>query len=662
MKINKIYALGAMLLSALTFAACSDSDDYSGPGEWNANADYTRVAFATASDNVELDPVEATTLPITLVRTNTGGELAVPITIEENDSNVFTITEAKFAAGDSTTTFYANFPAAEIGTAYTLKLLIEDPSVASYYSANNSYELTVTRVKWNLLGTGTFYENFIYGGTSQVEIYQKDGDKNTYRVMHPFDGIVYSDGTNNSGELDGNQSEYTVLTVSEKGEPFATEDEASESGLVHFTTMNSGYFNGNYGADIKLYHPSSFRSLQSEDDWQYSKVVEYQADEETPGLIQLAPYYYMDGVGGWDQTTSDGDEAVVLITFPGFTPTKIYEAKVPADFTWANVFEGNFESAQLGASAVRTLQVGTCTATQDNADSTFAANYGTLYRIVSAYADGVDLYFGVKPNGTFSVPAGFETQNIGVTAMGDSVYAKINTSDCQYSATVITLNITFQNADGSIVYGTNNEVLSNITWTAIGTGTYTYGSGMFDEDGATSHATDPGLTLSKRDDRDDTYKISNWGFGTDMTFTWDKTSNKCTVPEQEAGYTHPSYGPILFGDMNAMGGYSYDNYPCYYDPATHTFHFYVAYYVADGYFAYGDETFQVTFTSTGTAHVKKHSFRAIPSGMLRVKKGLVKHKNVWKGHRVSVKSTGKASKMHTGFSAVQMDLFNNIFY
>lgn len=661
MKTSKIYALGAMLLSALTFAACSDSDDYSGPGEWNANSDYTRVAFATTSENVELDPVEATTLPITLVRTNAGGELNVPITIERNDSNVFTLTQAQFAAGDTTATFYANFPAAEIGTAYTLKLLIEDPSVASFYSANNTYELTVTRVKWNLLGTGTFFENFIYGGTSEVEIYQKDGDYNTYRVMHPFDGIVYSDGTNNLGELDGNQSEYTVLTISEKGEPFATEDEASTTGLVHFTTMNSGYYHSSYGADIKLYHPASFRSLQSESDWAYSYVREYQADGRTPGEIQLAPYYYMDGVGGWDETSEDGDDAVVVITFPGFTPTRIYEAQVPSDFTWQNVFDGNYESAQLGTSNTRTLQVGTCTATQDNADSTFAATYGTLYRIQSAYADGFDLYFTVKSNGTFAVPAGFETQNIGLTAVGDSVYAKINTSDCQYSAAVITLNITFQNEDGSIVYGTANEVLSNITWTAIGTGTYTYGSGMFDDDDATSHATDQGLTLSKRDDRNDTYKISNWGFGVDFTFTWNQTTNECTVPEQEAGYTHPSYGTIYVGDMNAFGGYSYSNYPCYYDPDTQTFHFYIAYYVSAGYFAYGDETFQVTFSTNGTAQVKKHSFRAIPSGKLRVKNGQYKRKTVWKGHRVSV-SSQKASRLSTGFSPVQMNLFDNILY
>lgn len=661
MKTSKIYALGAMLLSALTFAACSDSDDYSGPGEWNANSDYTRVAFATTSENVELDPVEATTLPITLVRTNAGGELNVPITIERNDSNVFTLTQAQFAAGDTTATFYANFPAAEIGTAYTLKLLIEDPSVASFYSANNTYELTVTRVKWNLLGTGTFFENFIYGGTSEVEIYQKDGDYNTYRVMHPFDGIVYSDGTNNLSELDGNQSEYTVLTISERGEPFATEDEASTTGLVYFTTMNSGYYHSSYGADIKLYHPASFRSLQSEDDWAYSKVVEYQADERTPGQIQLAPYYYMDGVGGWNQTTSDGDDAVVLITFPGFTPTHIYEAQVPADFTWQDVFDGNYESAQLGTSNTRTLQVGTCTATEDNADSTFAATYGTLYRIRSAYADGFDLYYTVKPNETFAVPAGYETQNIGLTAVGDSVYAKINTSDCQYTPNVVTLNITFQNEDGTIVYGTANEVLSHITWTAIGTGTYTYGSGMFDEEGATSHATDPNLTLSKRDDRDDTYKISNWGFGIDFTFTWDQQTNECTVPEQEAGYTHPSYGAILVGDMNAMGGYSYSQFPCYYDPASQTFHFYIAFYVSAGYFAYGDETFQVTFSSTGAAQVKKHSFRAIPSGKLRVKQGQYKRKTVWRGHRVSTASQ-KASRLSTGFSPVQMNLFDNILY
>lgn len=658
MKINKIYALWALLLSALALASCSDSDDYSGPGEWNANADYTRVAFVKDADNVELDPADATTLPISLVRTTAGEELKVPITVEENDSNVFTLTEAKFAAGDTTATFYVNFPSAEVGKAYKLKLLINDPSVSSFYSSNNSYELIVTRVKWNLLGMGTFEENFVYEGTSKVEIYQKDGDCNTYRVMRPFDKIVYSDGTTNEGELDGNQSEYTVLTISEADKPFATEEKASKSGLVHFTTMNSGYLHPTYGADIKLYHPSSFKSMQDEEMWEFSKVLAYQDDEKTPGQIQLAPYVYMDDVGGWDQTQENG---MVLITFPGYTPVEIYEAKVPDDFTWANVFDGSFDSEKLGSSTTKTLQVGTCTAKKDNADSAFAASYGTAYRIKSAYAEGADLYFCVKQNGTFTVPSGFEAQNTCLTAVGDSVYAKINVGDCEYSANVVTLSVTFQNADGTIVYGTTTETMSNITWTAIGTGNFVYGSGIFDEEeGQTTHATDVGLTLSKRDDKDNVYKISDWGVGVDFTFTWNKETNEVTVPAQPIGITHPKYGAAYVSDMFYYGDYSYDEYPCYYDAEAKTFHFFNVYYVSEGYLAYGDETFEVSF-ATADAKARSHKAGATVSGKLKAKKGQYRQKNLWKGRRVRQQASRKATKPSTQFSAVKMETRQSLF-
>jgi hypothetical protein len=79
-----------------------------------------------------------------------------------------------------------------------------------------------------------------------------------------------------------------------------------EDGLVFYDDFPLGI---NYEASkdqpIYGYHPWGWSSMQDPSFWAHNKI--------DGKVIQLAPYYYIDGLGGWNYTQKDG---VILITLP----------------------------------------------------------------------------------------------------------------------------------------------------------------------------------------------------------------------------------------------------------------------------------------------------------------------------------------------------------
>lgn len=121
------------------------------------------------------------------------------------------------------------------------------------------------------------------------------------------------------------------------------------------------------------------------------------------------------------------------------------------------------------------------------------------------------------------------------------------------------------------------------TWTVRYIGDYTYTlffSGV-----------DPGLTLSQSDLYADRWRISNWGGGVDLYFTWNQETNEILVDDQLIGYNHSSYGPVSIDDLvDYTNGTKYGK--SYYEDGV--FHFYVVYYVDAGNFGNGEELFTIS--------------------------------------------------------------------
>lgn len=638
-----------VVLAAMAFTSCSNSKyEYDGAGEWNANDGYAQVSFTKTSLTVEKEPSAPTQTVIELTRTNTVGSATVNFEIETNTDDVFTVSPAVFADGAETANAVVSFPKAEVGKTYTLKLLISDPAMVSQYSADNSCVLKVTRIQWNLLGTGNFADNFWYEDENPVEIYQRDDKPTQYRVMKPF-GIM-APAAYGGAYYDGTDSEYVTIDILQKDDEFRGVT-ITESDLVNFSAISTGFLHPSYGQTIWLYHPSSFTKYSEEKNWEHNKVLSYQSDG-TPEQIQLAPYYYMDGVGGWDNSQAD---EIVMITFPGYTPP--YNVNIAKEFTYGEqLFAGMFTSEKLGTSQDGIAlcignKIDEVEAAHEGCYERFAAQYGTPYCIVSPYAEGYNLYFAVNADGKIVIPEDVTDQPIGLDAMGDDIYAHINGGASTFGESEVVLNITFQNEDGSIIYGETNETLANIKWNLVGTGTYSYFVLYYDLDGDGNKIPyqDPGYEIYQREDKPNTYKVPNWCDGGDFIFTWNQKTNNCTVPLSFTGFVHPEIGQVYVGDVPTFyyelkgQTISYANYPCTYDPETKTFSFTLYYLTLDGYgWNPNVETLQVEWGTPSAAAKRASSKKANKHSAKAPVKKFSNVKSRFVGKKVASKKSTKS--------------------
>lgn len=604
--IKNIFKYGFVaVLATVALAACQEEETVP-VGEWNATADYANIAFDETSIDIELDPADPKTYTITMSRPDSVGEVTVPVEITNGDSEVISIEPAHFADGEKTADVVFNFPNAEVGKTYTVQFAVSDPRYVSYYSSAATGTFSVTRVKWNDVG---FYYNAagekvtgwvmytddcfttFYGVQNlswPTRIQERDDNPGYYRLINTYNDYGY----NEPGDWDEDVDHYIFIDATNPNQVYIPE--ACNTGThwsygycriwsmvgLGMARGNASYIEGNYG---KVEH---------------GKIT----------FPKDALLFSMDGYnnGGWYGSNGSGLFCVVLNPDEDIYVATLNPLGEEGDFEWEEVFDGIFTSNQLGTSDNAKLYKGTCTVSTDQADSTFFADYGTPYVIEAPYAEGYDIYFFVK-DGRIQLPRTFESewlnlsaQPLGFESCGMNTYGQINASSCSFGDIEVILNMTFVtlNKKGEVdqELATNDEVLANITWTRVGTGTYTYFA--WDEDEAEP---DPGYIWSKRDDKEDVYRIEEWFYGTNLVFTWDKTTNKCHVPEQWC-FDHPTLGGVYVCDGPTYHSALADQ-PVLYDPATKTFKFYLVYYCEAGIFARDVDTFQVEFDESGVKAV-----------------------------------------------------------
>ena len=477
-----VYSLLAGVI-ALTAVSCSDKYEYEGRGAWDANDNYANIYFSTTDSVLELDPTEATQATVKVKRKNTKGALEVPFKVTKNTDNVFEVGKASFADGADEAELTLKFPNAVIGTPYTLQLTLNDPAMVSQYSTGITYSLKMTRVKWNSLGIGTIAEGFYLGYSAKVEIEQRDDKPAVFRIIKPLDDILaqdLKDYPEDAPYMNGLQPDKLVFTVLKPGDVVSEDTYAGPitvkgNDLVDYNTYHLGFTSSSYNAPVKCYHPKSMKSTTDESSWSFNRVLSYQADGKTPGQVQFAPYYYMDGIGGWNNTQNNG---IVVITFPGYTPP--YTASLENDdFEWEKVFSGTYMSAQLNVNTPQVvLYKGLQNDSIENANpgcyKRFADQYGTVYKIGSPYAEGFDVVFCVK-DGEVVVPEGYESQPLGFKGVGYDIYGAIAAGGSTFTEDQIDLKINFQDASGKKDLGTSVETLLNFIYTKdMVLGTFNY--------------------------------------------------------------------------------------------------------------------------------------------------------------------------------------------
>ena len=627
-------------VAAAAFTACSDDElKYDGPGQWDANAGYADIYFKETSKTESIDPAADTKYSIKVYRhveheyvfdhykdslgydrdsvlsdkiTTPLPALTVKPVIVENTDGVFTVSDAVFAEGDTVATISVDFPSATIGKEHTLAVTVQGADLVSSYSNSVLYTYNVTRVKWNLLEQkAKFRDDFIFGEAWEVEVMQRDDDHSYYRIMDPYGKWA--------AELNGEQSEYIQLHILSKGDKM-NDVELEENGVVDWYRICSGWVHPSYGNVVWGLHPQNFTAaeMNTAEIYAYSKVSEW-LENGDPGQIQLAPYWYMFGLGGWNYTT----EPTIFINMPGFVEQ--YEANIDEDFEWADEYEGVWKSEQLGTSTTALLQKGTCVTTTDQCDSVFAAQYGTAYKVIAPYAEGYDLLFCARGRKIILAPEYEDPQPIGINALGNDVYAIINTDESSFADGVITLSINFVSLDEdgeevTVDYGTATEQLLNLTYTEVGKGVYTYGARLLQTTAGSYYEGTEEATLYQCDQLPSEYYLTPWAESEEgFAFTVrDDNTIKFNQYTGVADYVEEgeSYGPVYFYDIEFISPNNAD-YLGTYDKEKGLFEFVGAYFLPDvgGFFGYIAETFQLNQEAPAAA-------RSVSAKQLHMQKGI----------------------------------------
>ena len=320
MKLNKLFF--GLLGIATLFAACKENedDDY----KW-ATAAGEQVFFSNElSSKVELD-TNAVVFNIPVKRINAGSAITVPIQCVDT-FGVFTYpTSVSFAAGQTESSIpvgyngkdRVNFPYDKF---MDITISLGDSATYSTPYGKSIYAFKAgVPAPLRLIGTGKFADNFWFEAESDVEIYQNTLNPNEFRIMDPFTPM-YSKLSE--------QEPFVTVTVLQPGQTIYGVT-VTQKDLVYYPDINTGYFHSSYGANVYMVFPGRFSSMANENAWAHNKVLSWQ-ENGLPGQIQLAPYYYMFGVGGWNYTSQDG---IVMITFPDYVP-KDYEV---VQFSYAGV-------------------------------------------------------------------------------------------------------------------------------------------------------------------------------------------------------------------------------------------------------------------------------------------------------------------------------------
>lgn len=374
-----IYRLFAAFSALSLFAAaCSPVEEYK-PGVED-NTDCYGVYFPAQETEFVRSPEEATVITFTVAREKTDGDLIVPINVKDT-SSIFNIkpVNAVFEDGQSETTISFDYARIAVGQEYLVSLSIEgDEFVSKYSTLPSNLDFTVLVEKWIDMGVGTFTMSVFWDPfTCNVRYYQSDLNPSIYRIS--MNEILDAGAT--SPIFSDEQDTYLYIKALKKGESLFG-NVADQDGLVYFDVYYTGVIHPNYGEELLLVHPASLSSFTVAD-WYYNKVIQYNEDA-SPAVIQLAPYIFMNGIGGWPFI--DQDQAIVLV-FPGCTLVD-YSMELEAGFTQDGVLPVYFDLGVDVAAVKYAVYEGTLNSAQVTRYAGQIAD-GSAEGIATLPADGV---------------------------------------------------------------------------------------------------------------------------------------------------------------------------------------------------------------------------------------------------------------------------------
>lgn len=304
-------------------------------------------------------------------------------------------------------------------------------------------------------------------------------------------------------------------------------------------------------------------------------------DPATGLLTLVAEFYSGTGV---DAVSYGVFEEVIAVEAPEFPVQPMLDLK--NDFSYSPFYTAPLTSEFMDSEFDVTLEKGTCINPALTLD-------GTAYRLPSLYTNGYDIYFVADSEGNVGTAAGYELQPTGVNIYGKAAYMQILSGTCNEKTTI--LNAKFCDVEGNtLVPALCTETIVNYIWVEVAAGSYY--SVLFGDDATQQIIPFDGRKLENAEGTD-LYRIVNWvDFGADLTFTWDKTTNKCEIvgmvdtgiPSSMFGATGRTcvcdartclawYDVVADWALLERNGYTQPHF----DPATLTFEFEIFYVFPD---------------------------------------------------------------------------------
>jgi hypothetical protein len=284
-KVNILIAILAMFL----ITACNTEVVVRDPSPVVPTGNQTVYFSSKNATSYELDPAAPTSVTVTLQRKDSTSAADVPLKVLKNDSNIFVIpATASFQAGKGSTTISVGFPQSVIGTSYAFEIAVSgDNYLNPYSSVVPVVRVSIVRVKWDLVGSGQFYDSFVFASAAPVQIFYS-ALKKQYRIPNPYtDAMLIEAGWNVAPNdyMGGPKDDYLVYQV-------------AADGNITWTVWNTGL---NYkkvaGQPIQAFFPLYLGTVRN--------VTTYNADPKSsvdptnPKLLKLNARYYIIGLGGF---------------------------------------------------------------------------------------------------------------------------------------------------------------------------------------------------------------------------------------------------------------------------------------------------------------------------------------------------------------------------
>ena len=290
----------AFFATAALFS-CTEKSTYE-PGPQPEGAQYYFSADQATAVNIT-PTTQSVSVDVFRVETGSASTATVSVVDESGLISSASSVTANFAAGSNKATL--TFPITpadwEFAKGYPVTFTIFDESTPYGKS-----EVTVTYkypTPLTLLGNAVVTETYLTGGQFKAAVYRSDIDPNEYHIE----------------KFMGSKAKTLIIHVTKPGDEFGGKT-FTKADLVYYDDTDSGLTYASVGgsSDDPIYvcHPAGFNSTgDSEEKWIYNRVALYQ-ENGIPAIVEIAPFYYMFGLGGWNKSTAP----TITIVFPGYEP------------------------------------------------------------------------------------------------------------------------------------------------------------------------------------------------------------------------------------------------------------------------------------------------------------------------------------------------------